>query len=191
MDRIVDFFFEAGMLKRTPRTGWQFLGAGGESVADHTCRAAFIALALARLDGGVNSDRLLRMVLVHDLPEARTGDLNYVNRKYLEADEARAARDTAHDLPFGDEICELIDEFRAAETPEAVLARDADQLEMLLSLREVEDTGATAAREWMPHVVGRLRSELARGLAERILERPSSAWWFDQSSDWWVRGSER
>ena len=33
MKRIANFLFEAGMLKRTPRTGFQFLGSGAESVA--------------------------------------------------------------------------------------------------------------------------------------------------------------
>ena len=87
MDRIVEFLFEVGMLKRTPRSGWQFLGTGSESVAEHVFRTAMIALVLARIDGTVDADRMLRLALVHDLPEARTGDLNYVNQKYVTADE--------------------------------------------------------------------------------------------------------
>ena len=42
MDRIVEFLFEVGMLKRTPRSGWQFLGSGSESVAEHAFRTAWI-----------------------------------------------------------------------------------------------------------------------------------------------------
>ncbi|MGQ9796492.1 MAG: hypothetical protein ACUVR9_08850, partial [Desulfosoma sp.] len=35
---VAHFFFEMGMLKRTARSGFQFLGSGKESVADHSFR---------------------------------------------------------------------------------------------------------------------------------------------------------
>jgi len=190
MDRIADFLFEAGMLKRTPRTGWQFLGSGTESVAEHTFRTAIIAFALARLSPQVDADRVLRMALVHDLPEARTGDLNYMNQKYVRADEETAAADLTRGLPFGEEMAELLAEFRAQQTPEAVLAKDADHLEMLLQLKEHLDVGNRNAEEWIPFSLRRLKTDVARDLAQRILQRDSSAWWFDKDSEWWVSGGK-
>jgi len=189
--RIVEFLFEAGMLKRTPRSGWQFLGSGSESVADHTFRTALISFALARLDGTVDAERVVLLALVHDLPEARTGDLNYMNQKYVVADEERAARDLAHGLPFGDELAGLLDEYRAESSSEARLVHDADQLELLLSLKEQRDTGNLQADEWMPFVLQRLRSDAARELAGEVLSGHSTDWWFDRSSSWWVRGGKR
>ena len=47
---IVNFLFELGMLKKTPRSGFQFLGSGRESVADHAFRVAAIGYTVARLD---------------------------------------------------------------------------------------------------------------------------------------------
>lgn len=190
MDRVVEFLFEVGMLKRTPRSGWQFLGAGSESVAEHVFRAAMIAFVLARMDDGVDADRVLRLALVHDLPEARTGDLNYVNQKYVTADEARAADDMSAGLPFADELRALLLEYRAEQTPEAVLAHDADQLEMLLELKEKLDTGVPGAADWTPFVLRRLRTDNARSLARRILDGDSASWWFDRESEWWVRGGK-
>ncbi|WP_025322464.1 HD domain-containing protein [Deferrisoma camini] len=190
MDRIADFLFEAGMLKRTPRTGWQFLGSGTESVAEHTFRTAVIAFALARLSPEVDADRVLRMALLHDLPEARTGDLNYMNQKYVRADEETAAADLTRGLPFGEEMAELLAEFRAQQTPEAVLAKDADHLEMLLQLKEHLDVGNRNAEEWIPFSLRRLKTDVARDLAQRILQRDSSAWWFDKDSEWWVSGGK-
>jgi putative hydrolase of HD superfamily len=186
----VDFLFEVGMLKRTPRTGWQFLGSGRESVAEHSFRVAVLALVLARLDGSVDGDRVLRQALVHDFPEARTGDLNYMNQRYVRADEEAAAADLAEGLPFGDEIVGLLREFREELTPESILVHDADQLELLLQLKEEQDVGNRQAREWVPHVLKRLRTAAARQLAETILERRMSDWWFDRDSDWWVRGGK-
>ena len=190
MHRIAEFLFEAGMLKRTPRSGWQFLGRGRESVADHAYRTAVIAFALARLDGGVDTDRVIRMVLFHDLPEARTGDLNYMNQKYVQVDEERAARDLAAGLPFGPEVLALVQEFRAQETREAILARDADQLDFILELKTHLDAGNGEARDWLPFAVQRLSTEAARELVTTILETDSSSWWFDKESQWWVRGGK-
>ena len=192
MDRIVDFLFEAGMLKRTPRSGWHFLpGAEGESVAEHVFRMTMIAWVLARLDDGADLDRVLQLALFHDLPETRTGDLNYVHQKYSTVDEAGAARHQTAGLPFGDEIEDLLREYREGKTRESILAHDADQLEMLLSLKERLDGGASAAEEWVPFVLKRLRTEAARSLADRILAGHSHDWWFDRDSDWWVKAGRK
>ncbi len=188
MKRIANFLFEAGMLKRTPRTGFQFLGSGAESVAEHIFRTAYIGFTLGRLDGTVDTDRLLKMCLFHDLPEARTGDLNYVNKKYVKADEMKAVSDLADTLPFGDEIRDLIFEFMKAETKEAKLAYDADQLEMIVALKEYKDLGNRYADEWLDFAMKRLKTDAARELAETILETDSSLWWFSDKSDWWVKG---
>jgi putative hydrolase of HD superfamily len=191
MDRVVDFLFEVGMLKRTPRSGWQFLGAGSETVAEHVFRMTMIAYVLARLDGTVDADKVLRMALVHDLPETRTGDLNYVNQKYVVADEERAAAEQTAGLPFGEELRELLAEYRAEQSAEAILAHDADQLAMLLELKEHIDSGTPAAADWTPFVVRRLRTPAATELAERILHGDSASWWFDRDSEWWIRGGKK
>jgi len=190
LKRIADFLFEVGMLKRTPRTGWQFLGSGAESVAEHSFRSAMIAYALAKADGGIDLGKVLKMALFHDVPEARTGDLNYMNQKYATVDEPRAVADMAAGLPFGEEIIELMREFTGQETPEARLVRDADNLEMLLQLKEHLDVGNKNAADWIPLSVARLKSEHARSLAQAILEGNSSSWWFDKGSDWWVKGGK-
>ena len=49
------------MLKRTPRTGWQFLGSGAESVSDHVFRTAIIAYVLASREEGVDMEKVLKM----------------------------------------------------------------------------------------------------------------------------------
>lgn len=192
VDRVTNFLFEVGMLKRTPRSGWHFLpGAEGESVAEHVFRMSVIAWALARMDPDVDGNRVLELALFHDLPETRTGDLNYVHQKYVEVDEAAAAKDQTDGLPFGSELRDLILEYQEGTTRESVVAHDADQLEMLLSLKERLDGGASAAEEWVPFVLKRLKTDTAKNLAERILESHAHNWWFDRDSDWWVRGGKK
>jgi len=179
------------MLKRTPRSGFQFLGTGAESVAEHIFRTSYIGYALGKLTKTVNIDRLIKMCLFHDLPEARTGDLNYVNKKYVDAHEKKAVEDLALTLPFGNEIQELILEFIEGKTEEAKLARDADQLEMILALKEYKDVGNSYADEWLEFSLKRLQTDTARELAKVILETDSSLWWFSDKGDWWVSGGKR
>jgi len=188
MKNIANFLFEAGMLKRTPRSGFQFLGTGAESVAEHIFRATYIGYALGSLAKDVNVDRLIKMCLFHDLPEARTGDLNYVNKKYVKADEKKAIRDLSETLPFGNEIEKLVLEYEEGTTAEAKLARDADQLEMILALKEYKDLGNKYADEWLQFSYRRLQTDSAKELAGVILETDSSLWWFNDKGDWWVTG---
>jgi len=190
MKNIANFLFEAGMLKRTPRSGFQFLGTGAESVAEHIFRTTCIGYALGRIARDVNVDRMIKMCLFHDLPEARTGDLNYVNKKYVLANEKQAVEDLTRTLPFGQEIQELIVEFIEGTTKEAKLARDADQLEMILALKEYKDLGNKYADEWLEFSLKRLQTDSARELAKAILDTDSSLWWFSDKSDWWIRGGK-
>mgnify|MGYP003587633195 FL=1 len=189
MSEIADFLFEVGMLKKTPRSGFQFLGSGCESVAEHILRTLYIGYVLCKMDPEADERKVLRLCLMHDLPEARTGDLNYVNKKYVTVDEKKAVRELAEPLFFGAEIEESIDEFNERETKEALLARDADQLSLILQLKECGDLGNRYSGEWIRFAVLRLATENARKLAEEILDTDSSHWWFKEKGDWWVNGS--
>ena len=171
MKNIANFLFEAGMLKRTPRTGFQFLGSGAESVAEHIFRTSLIGYTLAQLDEEADAGRVVLLCLFHDIPEARTGDLNYVNKKYVKVDERKAVEDLARTLPFGDDYRSLHEEFAAKQTREACLAHDADQLEMILALKEYKDLGNRYADEWYPVTVKRLQK--AAQALEQLIHRLS------------------
>ena len=186
---IADFLFEVGMLKRTPRSGFQFLGTGNETVAEHSLRSAVIGYVLAKMDGSLTTERVVLMCLFHDLVEARTGDLNYVNKRYVKADEEAAVRDMTADLPFGEEIRQLTDEFNRRDTAESDAAHDADQIEMILQLKELGDLGNRYSRDWIVSAMKRLRTEGGRRLARSILNTDFSSWWFKEKEDeWWVHG---
>ena len=188
MQNLAHFLFEVGMLKRTPRTGFQFLGSGAESVAEHSFRTAMIGYTLAQLDGEADAGRVVLICLFHDLPEARTGDQNYVHKKYVQTDEAKAVEDLAANLPFGDDYRSLWQEFVAKQSRESLLAHDADQLEMILALKEYKDLGNRYADEWYPFCRDRLQTDAAKELAETIWVTDSSRWWFDDDREWWIKG---
>ena len=177
MKSIVNLLFEARILKTLPRSGYQFLGAGKESVAEHSFLITFIAYALSRMTPEADGDRMIAMCLVHDLPESRIGDQNYVNKKYVRPDEEKAVRDLTAEVPFGEELAGLIAEFNAGETLEARLARDADQLALILDLKALKDVGYRPPEDWLPPVRERLQTDTGRRLAETILETSWDAWW--------------
>ena len=177
MENIANLLFEAGMLKRIPRSGYHFLGAGNESVAEHVHMMTFIAFVMAKLSPGINLERLLSMCLLHDLPEARTGDLNAVQKKYVQANEKKAIDDLAGTLPFGNEMTELIAEFNRRETMEALLASDADQIAFILDLKALADTGHKTPDKWIDHVTARLKTDIGRNIAQSILDTEWDNWW--------------
>src|SRR4030066_2265527 len=99
------------MLKKTPRTGYQFLGSGAESVAEHSFRTAVIGYSLSLQVPQADAKKAALLCLFHDLHEARTGDHNYVNKRYVQVDEEKAIQDLAKGLPFRDQIVSLTHEF--------------------------------------------------------------------------------
>ncbi len=191
MEEIANFLFEVGMLNKTPRTGFRFLGSGKESVAEHILRTLFIGYSLCKLDPAADELKVLRMCLVHDLPEARTGDQNYMYKKYVTVDEEKAVRELTERLPFGAEIKTVIQEFNEKKTREALLAHDADQLALILQLKEYGDLGNQYSQEWLDYAVRRLCTDEGRKVADTILQTDWTQWWFQDKSDWWVNGNRK
>jgi putative hydrolase of HD superfamily len=191
MEEIANFLFEVGMLNKTPRTGFRFLGSGKESVAEHILRTLFIGYSLCKLDPAADELKVLRMCLVHDLPEARTGDQNYMYKKYVTVDEEKAVRELTEHLPFGGEIRAVLEEFNEKKTREALLAHDADQLGLILQLKEYGDLGNQYSQEWLNFAVRRLCTDQGRELADKILQTDWTQWWFRDKSDWWVNGNRK
>lgn len=175
--RLVDFLQEVGMLRHTPRSGYAFLGSGRESVAEHSHRTAVIGYVLARRTGN-DPARTVMLCLLHDLPEARTGDFNYVNKRYNTCRERDAFQDAVEGTGLEEEFLAFWDEQAARETPESILAHDADQLDLLLNLKREHDLGNRYAAVWSDSVVQRLRTDVARELAQVIRETDHTAWWF-------------
>lgn len=186
MKGIINFLFEVGMLKKTPRTGYQFLGSGQESVAEHSFRTAIIGYILSQQESGVDSRKIILMCLFHDLHEARTGDQNYVNKRYVHVDEDRAVQDLAQNIPSGHEIISLTQEFNQGESLEARISRDADQIDLILELKEKQDLGNKYAKEWLHYAEKRLITENAKKMAQEILKTDSTDWWFDKKTRLWV-----
>ncbi len=179
MKRIADLLFEVKMLKEINRSGYAFLGSGRESVAEHSFMTAFICFMISRMEPSTDGEKMISMALLHDLPEARTGDFNYVQKKYVDVKENKAISDLINGLAFDNRIKDLMTEFNKGETIEAQLVRDADQLSFILELKQLQDTGARGPEKWLPVVVRRLKTGTGRKLADDILSASWDDWWLD------------
>lgn len=178
---LVDLMLQAGTLKNLPRTGWRLAGIKGcESVADHSFRVVFIALLLADLVPTVNRERLLRMAILHDLPESLLTDLPLAAVQLLGREAKRQAEADAWDVILPPSLPELDwrrvwEEFEAGETLEARLARAADKLDMVLQAYEYQRAGYKDLDSFWPvpeleahsvALVQQLYAELERRRAE-------------------------
>ncbi len=188
----VDFLYEAGMLAHTPRSGFFFLGSGEQSVAEHLNRTAYFGYALGHMVGNVNTSRIVEMCMFHDFAEARVSDLNYVHQKYTDRHEDRALADLVETIPFGNAMKSVWDEYHERKTPEAIIAKDADNLEWIMSLKEQADIGNKRALTWIPSALKRLKTKEAKLLGKSIMSTPSDKWWFGNASDaWWVNRTKK
>ena len=145
----------AGLLKRTRRSGWYRKGwvqeKNSESVADHSFRAALLGCALAE-GMGLDSGKVARMCLLHDLAESEIGDLMPEEKEselQHRRTEDRVVRSILNPLPKKASERLLLDwkELLAKETPEARLSWHVDKLEMgLQALDYAQDINGESRR---------------------------------------------
>jgi putative hydrolase of HD superfamily len=183
-EAIIRFAYEAGQLKRTPRSGWLLPGVPNpESVAEHSFRVGILAAMLATQEGG-NADRAAALGLFHDIPETRIGDVPSVGKAYVRTVDAReVSADQTKGMPalLAAHIQGLISEHESAKKPDATIearcSRDADKLDCLLQAREYEVQGNANMKRYVDSMVDAVRTRTGITLAHAALEVPPSAWW--------------
>lgn len=178
-EAIAVFGYELGLLKRVRRTGWWHAGVRDpESVAEHTMRTAQLA-ALIAAEEGADPARAAFLALWHDTQETRTGDLPHTATKYLtKPDPRQITADQTERLPdrSRDTVRAAVDEYESRQTQEALCARDADKLEMLLQAIEYRDIGVSRVDGWIDSACKDLKTEASRRIAEAAIALSPLAW---------------
>lgn len=177
MKNIANLLFEAKILKEIPRSGYHFLGVGKESVAEHSFCTAFIGFVMSQMEPEADALKLITMCLIHDLPEARVGDLNTVHKQYVSADEDRAIQDATRGILFGRNLQDILQEYNAGCSKEAQLAHDADQLALILELKDLKDTGYQPPESWIDPVIDRVQTELGKKIMRAVMDTKRDEWW--------------
>lgn len=146
--RLLEILLEANELKAIPRMGWRVRGVrDGESVAEHSYAVALASMIIAdRMDTPVDVEKLLRIALLHDLPEHMLGDIHAPASKLLgedvkEAAELRILERLFEGLPGGEEYVALWKEFSERSSIEGRIVRAVDKLEMFTQAYQYECAG--------------------------------------------------
>jgi putative hydrolase of HD superfamily len=173
------FGYELGLLKRIRRSGWWHVGVRDpESVAEHSMRVAQLA-ALIAVEEGADPARASLLALWHDSQETRTGDLPHTASGYLTKPEPRQiTADQTRTLPkrSRDMIRSAVDEYESRRSTEALCAKDADKLEMLLQAVEYRETGIRRVDGWIESARTDLKTKTAQRIAEAAVGLSPLAW---------------
>src|SRR3989304_5316888 len=109
---------QAGALMQTFRSHKRHLKTSFDTIASHSYLVAIMSYCIAKTEGLSEEDarKATMLAIVHDLPEARTGDLDFVSKNYTKTDETKAVKDQLKNLDFGKELIELFEEYDKKET---------------------------------------------------------------------------
>lgn len=136
--RIIRFSLELDKLKQVVRRTPLLDGSRTETVAEHSWHVALMAVLLGQHAGPeVRIDRVVRMLLIHDLVEIDAGD-TFLYDDAAEGSkqdrELRAAERIFGMLPddLRQELRALWEEFEQRQTPDALFAAGLDRLQPLL-----------------------------------------------------------
>ncbi len=188
-ERITDFLFEVGTMRKLLRMHRQVLFTEDttDSIATHSYRVSIIAWMLAKIEG-VDPYKTVMMAILHDFGEIRSGDHNWIHKKYVKIFEDEIMEEQLGSLPFND-LLDFSKEYERRESKESIIAKDADTIDQILLLREYEWQGNKEARTWLEgkrgpasKIANRLVFDSSKKLAETISKRDPSKWWVDLST---------
>ncbi len=183
--KLANFLFELSTLRKTARSHRQTLLTDdlSDNIASHSFVVIAIGIFLAEIEKA-KIDRVVCMCTSHDWPETRSGDQNWIHKKYVTTNVPAIIEDQSllHQSPY---MKSIIAEYEERKTLESIIAKDADTLGQLLLLREYEKQGNKEAVAWLegkttkrPYAwIDRLKLESAKQLARAMYDTDPSDWW--------------
>lgn len=137
---LLEFLAMAEKLKCNTRHSYTSSGRH-ESVAEHSFRLALMAYMVSDEVPEIDTDKVIRMCLVHDLGEAITGDIpSFEKTDSDEAAEESAVSGFVNQLPeyWKKQLGEMYREMNELKTPEAKLYKALDKLEAVIQHNEAD-----------------------------------------------------
>ncbi|MBR9701243.1 HD domain-containing protein [Candidatus Woesearchaeota archaeon] len=172
----IGFFYDMAQLMNTPRQGWLDHGVSEqdcESVADHSYKVATLGFMIAeRHRQDLDSFRVMRLALFHDIGEIYSGDIT--PRDGVSAEEkSRRELEGVEKILSGIQNSEIImeswQEYENQVTPEAIFVKDIDRLEMALQARLYEQRGYENLGAFFKYVYDRLELPEVRNLYDQMM----------------------
>lgn len=176
----VDFIYEIGTLRYIQRTWRQFLNADFQNLAEHQFRVIWIALILAEREGVKNTEKIIKLALVHDIAESRTGDVNYLQRQYVERLEEKGITDMLKSTSLEEEFMALWKEYEERKSIESRIVKDADNLDVDAELLEQKSRGhsiSSSLDSIRKHVAAtKLYTESAKQIWDALMSSDPHNW---------------
>jgi 5'-deoxynucleotidase YfbR-like HD superfamily hydrolase len=140
-ESFLTLFQNAGRLKHIKRGGWVRKGVlDPESVSDHSFRCTFMAMVLSNMFE-VDSEKLLKMAILHDIAECMVGDItphDGLSKEEKHEKEKQGILELFGNIPNGQSFVDLWMEYERQESKEARMVRELDKLEMVLTAMEYQ-----------------------------------------------------
>jgi|RhiMetdeSRZDD1v2_1073273.scaffolds.fasta_scaffold00984_27 putative hydrolases of HD superfamily len=179
--KLLSFFNFVLGLKQIQRSGWKFKASvdSPESVADHSFSLCAMAMVFSDLTG-LNTERALKMAVLHDLGESIIGDFmpGQISRPIKKDLEQKAMISILKNLPksLHDEYCQIWKEYLGQRTHLSKLIHNLDKLEMILQARRYMNDGYSKVK--LRELIDSANTELSierRDLISEVLQGLNAA----------------
>ncbi|MCO4848703.1 MAG: HD domain-containing protein [Yoonia sp.] len=188
IDQQLSFLIEADKLKSVIRGTTLNDGSRHENSGEHSWHVGLYALIMAEhATKPVNVDRVIKMLLLHDLVEIDAGDVPIHSDAARDTAVQDAAEQAAADRIFGllpddqgGAFRALWDEFEAASTDDAIFAKSIDRVHPVVA--NLESGGAS----WITYNV--TRQQVQTRVGDKVMRGAPAIWgalktridaWFD------------
>ncbi|HCR36402.1 hypothetical protein A2130_02235 [Candidatus Woesebacteria bacterium GWC2_33_12] len=166
------FYDKIVKIKHTKRQGWLDRGLDSDTIGSHVFGAMNIGWYLSSLEK-VDPNKVVTMLLVHDLVMAEIEDITPSSGKYkIKKDLEEVAKlKVSESLPkeLSKNYLLLFDEFQKMETVEAQVAREADKLETLFQGEVYEEkTDKNLLDEFLSTYKGIFKTKHGKKLFDEI-----------------------
>lgn len=180
LKRDIDFIFEMGSIRFIDRMWKRFLREDYANLAEHHFRVFWIAMVIAAHEKNVDTDKIAKMVLVHDIAESRTGDADYLARQYVNRNEKLGISDMLSGTALEKEFYDLWEEYSQLTSKESRIVKDADNLDIDFELAEQATKGSTLQSSWRGNrdyiAKNKLNTATAKEIAKKLPSVDPHGW---------------
>ena len=174
---LLNFFQKVLELKNIPRQGWKdkLQIDDVESVAEHTYSTAIMSMIYSDLQK-LDTEKIIKMTLLHDLAESITGDLipNKISKNSKHEKENAAMKQILSNLPnkISQSYYKIWDDYQKISSQEAKLVHEIDKLEMAFQAKYYYDKGYSKEklRSFFQTANTEIKSKYLREMLSKFLE---------------------
>ena len=183
----VNFLFEMGTIRYIDRMWRRFLSPHFANLAEHHFRVFWIAMVIAAQEKNVDTGKIAKMVMVHDIAESRAGDVDYLSRQYVERYEELGIKDMLDGTSIKEDFFAIWQEYETRESLESKIVKDADNLDCDFELAEQVAQGNESILKAKSYRIEKIRPRLYTETAKKIFDEVKRT----NPHDWHIKARNR